>query len=137
VRCWSHEVASPTKKIEQEIEMTGLTQESCVPCRGGVPTLTASEIAALKPQVPSWKVTEVGGIQRIEREFEFKDFREALEFTNAVGELAEHEGHHPDLHLSWGRVRVETWTHKIKGLHQNDFILAAKTDELYTATKSS
>jgi len=117
--------------------MTGLTQESCVPCRGGVPTLTASEIAALKPQVPNWKVTEVEGIKRIERDFEFKDFREALEFTNAVGELAEHEGHHPDLHLSWGRVRVETWTHKIKGLHQNDFILAAKTDELYSATKSS
>ena len=117
--------------------MTGLTQESCVPCRGGVPTLTASEIAALKPQVPNWKVTEVEGIKRIDRDFEFKDFREALEFTNAVGELAEHEGHHPDLHLSWGRVRVETWTHKIKGLHQNDFILAAKTDELYTATKAS
>jgi 4a-hydroxytetrahydrobiopterin dehydratase len=74
---------------------------------------------------------------RIEREFEFKDFREALDFTVAACELAEHEGHHPDVHLSWGRVRVETWTHKIKGLHQNDFILAAKTDELYAATKSS
>jgi 4a-hydroxytetrahydrobiopterin dehydratase len=115
--------------------MTGLTQESCVPCRGGVPTLTADEIASLKPQVPNWKVTEVDGVKRIAREFKFKDFRQALDFTVAVGELAEREEHHPDVHLAWGRVVVETWTHKIKGLHHNDFILAAKTDALYADRK--
>jgi 4a-hydroxytetrahydrobiopterin dehydratase len=115
--------------------MTGLTKESCVPCRGGVPTLTDEEIAALTPQVPEWSVAEVAGVKRIQREFKFKDFRQALDFTVAVGEMAEREAHHPDVHLSWGRVLVEIWTHKIKGLHQNDFILAAKTDELYAAAK--
>ena len=116
--------------------MTGLTRESCVACRGGVPTLTDAEIADLLPQVPEWKVAEVNGLKRIEREYRFKDFRQALDFTVEVGELAEREGHHPDVHLSWGRVRVETWTHKINGLHHNDFILAAKTDELYAARRS-
>jgi len=116
--------------------MTGLTRESCVACRGGVPTLTDAEIAALLPQVPEWKVAEVQGVTRISREYRFKDFRQALDFTIEVGELAEREGHHPDVHLSWGRVLVETWTHKINGLHHNDFILAAKTDELYAARRA-
>ena len=111
--------------------MSGLTQSSCVPCRGGVPPLGDAEIAALAPDVPEWRRVEREGIERIERDYAFKDFRSALDFTVAVGELAEREQHHPDIHLAWGRVRVETWTHKIKGLHQNDFILAAKTDELY------
>jgi 4a-hydroxytetrahydrobiopterin dehydratase len=111
--------------------MTGLTEATCVPCRGGVPTLTDAEIAELRPQVPEWKVEEVDGVKRIRREFRFKDFRQALDFTVKVGELAEREQHHPDIHLSWGRVVVETWTHKIKGLHQNDFILAAKVDAMY------
>ena len=108
--------------------MAGLTEGTCVPCRGGVPTLTDAEIAALQPQVPDWKVAEVGGVPRIQREFTFPDFRTAMAFAVRVGELAEREGHHPDIHLSWGKVRVETWTHKISGLHQNDFILAAKID---------
>jgi len=110
--------------------MAGLTEATCVPCRGGVPTLTDAEIAALQPQVPDWKVAEVGGVPRIQREFTFPDFRTAMAFAVRVGELAEREGHHPDIHLSWGKVRVETWTHKISGLHQNDFILAAKIDAL-------
>jgi 4a-hydroxytetrahydrobiopterin dehydratase len=116
--------------------MAGLTQESCVPCRGGVPTLTEGEIAGLLPQVPGWKVAEVGGVMRIQREFSFPDFRTAMDFTVQVGELAEREGHHPDLHLGWGRVRVETWTHKIQGLHQNDFILAAKINELFAGVRA-
>lgn len=111
--------------------MSELTQATCVPCRGGVPTLTDSEIDELRPQVPEWQVMEVDGVKRIRREFRFKDFRQALAFTVQVAELAEREQHHPDIHLSWGRVVVETWTHKIKGLHQNDFILAAKVDELF------
>ena len=111
--------------------MAGLTQATCAPCRGGAPTLTDAEVAQLQPQVPDWRVVEVGGIRRIERTYALKDFRQAMEFTARVGELAEREQHHPDIHLSWGKVRVETWTHKINGLHENDFILAAKTDEVY------
>lgn len=112
--------------------MVDLTQTACVPCRGGVPTLTREEIAGLLPQVPAWQVEEKEGILRLRREFTFKDFRRALDFALRVGELAEREQHHPDLHVAWGRVVVETWTHKIRGLHQNDFILAAKTDALYS-----
>jgi 4a-hydroxytetrahydrobiopterin dehydratase len=111
--------------------MSRLNESSCIPCRGGVPTLTAQEIAALQPQVPDWRVIEVDGIPRLEREYRFKDFRQALDFTVRVGELAEREQHHPDIHLAWGKVRVETWTHKIRGLHRNDFILAAKSDAIF------
>ena len=111
--------------------MNGLSQSACVPCRSGAPTLTDAEIAKFREQVPEWSVTEVAGVRRIERTYAFKDVRQALEFTARVGELAEREQHHPDLHLAWGKVRVETWTHKISGLHENDFILAAKTDEIY------
>jgi len=107
-----------------------LVSGSCVPCRGGVPALTEAEITELKPRVPDWRVVEVDGIQRLTREFRFDDFREAMDFAVKVGDLAEREGHHPDLHVAWGRVGVEIWTHKIKGLHRNDFILAAKTDAL-------
>jgi 4a-hydroxytetrahydrobiopterin dehydratase len=96
-----------------------------------VPTLTDTEIAGLMPEAPGWQVAEVEGVKRIRREFGFPDFRAALDFTARVGELAEREGHHPDIHLAWGRVMVETWTHKISGLHRNDFILAAKVNQLY------
>ena len=111
--------------------MTELKQTTCVPCRGGVPTLTDAEIAELLPEVAEWKVAEVDGVKRLEREFRFQDFRSAMAFAIRVGELAEREQHHPDLHIAWGKVRVETWTHKIHGLHRNDFILAAKADAIY------
>ncbi len=111
--------------------MSELSRGSCVPCRGGVPSLTDAEIQALLPHVPGWRVGEKDGVKRLSREFSFPDFRTALDFAMKVGELAEQEDHHPDLHVSWGRVVVETWTHKIRGLHQNDFILAAKTDRLH------
>lgn len=110
--------------------MPDLTKSPCVACRGGEPPLSREEIARLKPEVPAWDVVEAEGISRLRREFKFKNFREALDFANQVGELAEREQHHPDLHVAWGRVVVETWTHKIRGLHRNDFILAAKTDEI-------
>lgn len=116
--------------------MAGLTQESCVPCRGGVPTLTGPEIDDLLPQVPGWTVAEAGGVRRIQREFSFPDFRAAMAFAVQVGELAEREGHHPDIHLAWGRVVVETWTHKIRGLHQNDFILAAKINQVFAGARA-
>ena len=111
--------------------MDQLTQLKCTACRGGEPTVTDAEIAEFKPQVPEWKIIEVDGIKRLERVFKFKDFVSALAFTNKVGELAESEEHHPALLTEWGKVTVTWWTHKIRGLHRNDFIMAAKTDELY------
>ena len=112
------------------VEEGNLAQSACVPCRGGVPTLTEPEIRALRPEVPAWDVVEVDGVKHLRREFHFDDFRQALDFAVRVGQLAEREQHHPDLHVGWGRVVVEVWTHKIHGLHRNDFILAAKTDAL-------
>ena len=116
--------------------MTRLTQQTCVPCRGGVPPLTAGELALLLPEVPEWTLAEQDAVQRIRREFRFKDFRSAMEFAVRVGELAEREQHHPELHVGWGHVSVELWTHKIRGLHQNDFVMAAKIDEIQ-ATSSA
>ena len=110
--------------------MTDLLHSTCEPCRGGVPPLTPDEARTLLAEVPGWRITEHDGIPRIEREFAFPDFTSAMAFAVKVGELAEAEGHHPDLHVGWGKVRVETWTHKIRGLHRNDFVLAAKIDAL-------
>jgi 4a-hydroxytetrahydrobiopterin dehydratase len=112
--------------------MKELTQQKCVACRGTEPTLTDAQIAELQPQVSEWQVKEVGGMKRLERVFKFKNFAQALEFTNKIGAVAEEENHHPLLITEWGRVTVDWWTHKIGGLHQNDFIMAAKTDELYS-----
>jgi 4a-hydroxytetrahydrobiopterin dehydratase len=104
---------------------------SCVACRRDAPTVTDEEIAELHPQVREWELVEVDGIKRLTRVFGFDDFAQALEFTGHVGQLAEEEGHHPALLTEWGRTTVSWWTHKIKGLHRNDFIMAAKTDRLY------
>lgn len=110
--------------------MEDLKELKCVPCRGGVPPLDDLQIAIFKPQVSEWQVIEVDGIKRLQRTFKLKNFAEALAFTNRVGALAEAEDHHPTLITEWGKVTVTWWTHKIKGLHQNDFIMAAKTDAL-------
>ena len=110
--------------------MAELSQMKCVACRGGDPPLTDQEIKELKPEVPDWQVIEVDGIPCLERVFKFKNFAEALEFTNQVGAIAEEEDHHPKLVTEWGKVSVQWWTHKIKGLHKNDYIMAAKTDLL-------
>ena len=104
-----------------------LAARRCVPCRRGTPPLDAAAVAALLPRLPGWAAAEG---RRLEREFRFRDFREALAFADRVGALAEAEGHHPDLHLSWGRVGVVLWTHVAGGLTENDFILAAKVDAL-------
>ena len=109
--------------------MSELSEMRCTACRGDEPTLTDAEIAELLPQVPEWQVVQREGIKRLERVFRFRSFAEALAFTNRVGEQAEEEGHHPALLTEWGRVKVTWWTHKIDGLHRNDFIMAAKTDE--------
>jgi len=112
-------------------EMERLTQMKCVACRKDAPTVTDDEIAELQPQVPSWDVVELDGIKRLRRVFSVDDFDQALEFTNKVAALAEEEEHHPALLTEWGTTTVTWWTHKIKGLHRNDFIMAAKTDQLY------
>jgi 4a-hydroxytetrahydrobiopterin dehydratase len=111
--------------------MAELRQMKCVPCHGGLPTLTDEEIAALHPQTPNWTVVERDGIKRLERVFKFKSYPQAVAFTLQVAEAAEAEDHHPTLLLEWGRVTVTWWTHAIRGLHQNDFIMAAKTDQIY------
>ena len=108
-----------------------LTEATCVACRRDAPTVTGAEIDELRPQIPDWDLVEVDGIKRLRRVFPFDDFAQALAFTDAVGAAAEEQGHHPALITEWGRTTVSWWTHKIKGLHRNDFIMAAKTDELY------
>lgn len=108
-----------------------LIQEKCVACRRDSPKVTDAEIAELHPQVSGWQLKEVDGVKRLERAFKFGDFASALDFARRVGEAAEAEGHHPRLTIEWGRVGVEWWTHKIRGLHRNDFIMAARTDQLY------
>ena len=110
--------------------MSQLREMKCVVCRGGEPTLTDSEIYMLQPQIPEWQVREVDGVKRLERVFKFKNFAQALLFTDKVGALAEEEDHHPLIITEYGRVTVNWWTHKIGGLHKNDFIMAAKTDQL-------
>ena len=107
-----------------------LARENCVACRRDTPTVTDAEIPELHPQIPDWELVEESGIKRLRRVFCFDDFAQALEFTNRVGAAAEAEGHHPALLTEWGRVTVTWWTHTIKGLHRNDFIMAAKTDQL-------
>jgi 4a-hydroxytetrahydrobiopterin dehydratase len=108
--------------------MAGLAEKECVPCKGGVAPLKGQELDQLTKQLaPGWRVVNE---HHLEREFTFKNFREALEFTNKVGELAEAQGHHPDIYLGWGKVRLTIWTHKIDGLTESDFVLAAKADRL-------
>lgn len=108
-----------------------LTKETCSACRADAPPVSDEEMAELKPEIPEWKLVEEDGIPKLQRVFTFPDFAGALAFTNRVGELAESLGHHPALLTEWGRVTVTWWTHKIAGLHRNDFICAAHTDRLY------
>lgn len=108
--------------------MGKLASGKCVPCDGGVAPLSEEAARAFATQVPDW-ILDMSK-PRIEREFKFKDFAQAMVFVNAVAKLSESEGHHPDLHIHWNRVRLVLWTHDIKGLSENDFILAAKIDLL-------
>lgn len=110
--------------------MARLTNEKCTACRRDSPRVTEADIQELRPQIPEWTLTEVDGIARLERTFRFSNFAQALNFTNQVGALAEEEGHHPAILTEWGKVTVSLWTHKIRGLHRNDLIMAAKIDQL-------
>ena len=108
--------------------MNALAEKQCVPCKGEVEALKGDELAKLANQLEEgWHVVDE---HHLEKEYKFKDFREALAFTNKVGELAELQGHHPDIGLAWGRVKITIWTHKIEGLSESDFVLAAKVDRL-------
>jgi 4a-hydroxytetrahydrobiopterin dehydratase len=111
-------------------EPPDLLAETCVACRRDAPRVTDEEAAELRPMIPEWTTEEQNGVPRLVRTFRFPNFREALDFTNRVGQLAEAEGHHPALLTEWGKVTVTWYTHKIRGLHRNDFIMAAKTDAL-------
>jgi 4a-hydroxytetrahydrobiopterin dehydratase len=114
--------------------MSTLTDEKCTACRRDSPPASEEDIAALKPSIPEWKLVEREGIQRLERVFSFPNFRRALEFTNRVGAVAEEEGHHPAILTEWGKVTVTLWTHKIRALHRNDFVMASKIDSLILAS---
>jgi 4a-hydroxytetrahydrobiopterin dehydratase len=111
-----------------------LLGKTCTPCKGGISPLTAQEVERLHGQVPQWEVRD--DAKRIERKFKFRDFGEALRFVQVVGELAESEAHHPDISFGWGYATVSLQTKKIKGLHENDFILAAKVDRLADQAKA-
>src|SRR5215470_20087863 len=108
--------------------MSRLAEKHCVPCRGGVPPLSGEQLLPLLEQLPDWQIVQE---HHLARTFRFPDFKKGLEFVNRVGAVAEEEGHHPDLCLSWGKVDVQIYTHKIRGLTESDFILAAKIDQLY------
>ena len=110
--------------------MPALTSEKCTACRRESPFVTEAEVHELKPQIPEWTLMSREKIDRLERVYRFANFAEALSFTDQVGALAEEEGHHPAILTEWGRVTVTLWTHKIRGLHRNDFIMAAKIDSL-------
>jgi len=108
--------------------MAELNREKCVTCRPDGPRVADSEAAELIPRIPQWQIRASDGIQRLERVFRFTNFADALAFTIRVGKLAESEDHHPAILTEWGKVTVSWWTHSIRGLHRNDFIMAAKTD---------
>jgi 4a-hydroxytetrahydrobiopterin dehydratase len=111
--------------------MSNLSQQQCIPCRRGDPSLSSQEIQKLMAHLPSWQLLEIDNHPCLQRSYKFKNFTQALNFTNQVGALAEQEDHHPSITTEWGKVTLQWWTHAINGLHRNDFILAARCDELY------
>lgn len=114
--------------------MSELAAKTCVPCKGGVPPLQGAELAKLSAELPAWNVVNE---HHVTRAFKFPDFRAALAFVDKVGALAEEQGHHPDIFLAWGKVEITIWTHKINGLTESDFILAAKIDKLYASAANA
>ena len=115
--------------VKNRKSQPALANEKCIPCRGGVPPLKGEELQNVARELGGgWRVVDE---HHLEKDFKFPDFAQALSFTNAIGAIAEREGHHPDIHLAWGKVRVQIWTHKIDGLTRSDFVLAAKIDQVF------
>jgi 4a-hydroxytetrahydrobiopterin dehydratase len=125
--------ARPDAKPDAKPEM--LAQQVCIPCSGSLPPATATEMAQFHRQIPDWNLIESDGISQLQRQYLFPNFQQALDFTCQVGAAAEVEGHHPALLTEWGKVTVTWWTHAIAGLHHNDFVMAAKTDEMFAAIR--
>lgn len=117
---------------QEAVDMTTLAREKCVACRRDSPRVTDDEVAELHPQVADWALTDTDGIPRLQRAFRFRNFGDALDFATNLGKAADEEGHHPRITVEWGSVGVDWWTHKIRGLHRNDFVMAAKTDAMYS-----
>ncbi|RXE87182.1 4a-hydroxytetrahydrobiopterin dehydratase [Pseudoalteromonas sp. A757] len=113
--------------------MSDLSAQKCEACRADAPKVSDEELAVLIKQIPDWVPEVRDDIMQLERVYKFKNFKQAIAFTNKVGDMAEEEGHHPGLLTEWGKVTVTWWSHSIKGLHKNDFICAAKTDEVFEA----
>jgi 4a-hydroxytetrahydrobiopterin dehydratase len=126
-------IISLSRRIIHNVRRSPVTlaKEKCIACRRDSPRVTDEDIAELHPIVPEWRLTEDDGIKRLDRTFKVDNFASAIAFADDVAEAAEGEGHHPRLTVEWGRVNVAWWTHKIRGLHRNDFIMAAQTDELF------
>ncbi len=116
------------------VVMNALSENKCVPCKGNSPRITQKEIDQLHPRISDWDILSENKVDYLYRSFEFKNFSAAVKFVNSVSSTAEYEGHHPKLILEWGKVQVMWWTHKIKGLHRNDFVMAAKTDSIWNST---
>lgn len=115
----------------QSRKMTELSKQSCEACKADAPLISDEDLKQLMPKIPDWEIIVVDNVMRLKREFKFKDFVSAIAFTNRVGEISEEEGHHPAILTEWGKVTVSWWSHKIKGLHKNDLIMAARTDKLF------
>lgn len=116
--------------------MSQLSEQTCSACRADAPKVSAEDVKERMVQLPEWKIVQENAVDHLARAYSFKNFVEALRFTQAVGALAEQHQHHPALLTEWGKVTVNWWTHKIKGLHENDFIMAAKTDQLFQKTNA-
>ena len=112
-------------------ETCDLSNQKCVPCSGSLPPATAEEIQTMKTQVPQWEIITEFSELRLQRTYSFANFQQALDFTNRVGDIAEAEGHHPVITTEWGKVTITWWTHAIGGLHENDFVMAAKCDRIF------
>jgi 4a-hydroxytetrahydrobiopterin dehydratase len=111
--------------------MFDLSKQSCEACRADAPKVSDEDLKLLMPDIPDWSVIVVDGVMQLSREFGFKNFAQAMAFSNRVGDIAETEDHHPAILTEWGKVTITWWSHKIKGLHKNDLIMAARTDEVY------
>ena len=110
--------------------MTELSKQTCEACKADAPLISDEDLKLLMPKIPDWEIIVIDNVMRLKRDFKFKDFATAMAFSNRVGEIAEDAGHHPAILTEWGKVTVTWWSHKIKGLHKNDLIMAARTDEV-------